>query len=190
MNSLKQFLLLHKNKMITASKILLICLISLIAWQLENRFFSIFIIVFFIAALFLERRRYFILIVTTILIFITFNTLTFENLANIKKIDLPFIQHPKQYLIDLFSPDTGKGFFPTKILTMSSLIHSNGLETYQLSDELTQDTEILQRIVGEVWPIRLESSSLYYLIGIDEVQLYQHCAIIDQKEDVILVNCH
>ena len=189
MISIKQFYSLHQNGLKKLFLFLPIFIFGLIEWQLNNRFFSVFIVLFFIVALFLEHRRYFVLIITTTLVFITFNTLTFENLTNFQKIELPFIQHPKQTIIELFSPNTGTGFFPNQIRIMSSLLQSNYIETYRLSDEFKNNDEIVQHIIGLAWPIKLEDTSPYILIGTDEIQNYKDCAIIKQKEDVILVDC-
>jgi len=189
MTSIKQFVSVHQNGLKKFLKFLPICIFGFIELFLKNRFFFIFIVLFFVVALFLEHRRYFFLIITTTLIFITLNTLAFDNLVSFKNVDLPFYQHPKQALINLFSPNSGEEVYPSQVQTMVSLLHSYNIETYNLSDHFMDDVETQQRIVGAAWPIKLEKTSPYLFIGNDEIQNFQGCAIIEQKEYVTLVNC-
>jgi len=188
-SSLKQFYYSHQNRIIVILELFLVGLFAFIAWQLENRFFAIFIVLFFIVALYFKRRRYFELIIAAIIIFTLFNTLTLDSLLILTKSDLPSIQHPKAGLSDLFTPDSGQGVLPPKVLTMISILKENGIESYKLSEEFSNDVVIYQRIVEGAWPIRLEETSPFVLIASDEIVDYQDCMIIEEKEDVVLVNC-
>lgn len=189
MSSLKQFFLSHQNRIILILELLMVGLFAFIAWQLENRFFAIFIILFFFVAFYFKGRRYFELIIATIIIFTLFNTLTLDSLRILISSDLPSIQHPKAELSKLFTPGSGQEVLPPKVLTMISILKENGIESYRLSDEFSDDVVIYQRIVEGAWPIRLEETSPFVLIAIDERVTYQDCKIIDEKEDVVLVNC-
>ena len=189
MSSLKQFFFSHRNRIILILELSLVGLFALIAWQLENRFFAIFIILFFIVAIYFKGRRYFELIIATIIIFTLFNTLTLDSLRILISSDLPSIQHPKAELSKLFTPGSGQEVLPPKVLTMLSILKENGIESYRLSDDFSNDVVIYQRIVEGAWPIKLEETSPFVLIAIDERVDYQDCKIIDEKEDVVLVNC-
>ena len=188
-SSLKQFYLFHQNRINLIIKIILVGMFAFLAWQHENRFFALFIIFFFMVASFFQRRRYFVLIIAPIIIFILFNTLTLDALLILIKSDLPSIQHPKAELTNLFTPNSGQGVLPPQVLTMISLLKENNVENYKLAEKFSTDVVIYQRIVEGAWPIRLENNSSYTLLAADELNAYQDCVIIEEKEDVILVNC-
>lgn len=189
-NSLKNFYLIHQTRINLILKIFLVVLFAFLAWQNENRFFAVFILFFFIISSLLKNQRYFILIIAPILVFILFNSLTLESLLILKNSDLPSIQHPKAQLSNLFMPNSGQEVLPANVLTMISLLKENNVESYKLSDKFSSDIVTYQRIVEGAWPIRLENTSTYTLLSVDELSLYKNCVIIEKKEDVILVNCH
>jgi hypothetical protein len=189
-NSLKQFHLKYQTRISMAIELFLVVLFAFLAWQNENRFFAIFLIFFFFISSYLKKQRYFTLIIVPILVFFLFNTLTLDALLILKNLDLPSIQHPKAELSNFFTPNSGQGVLPAKVLTMISILKENNIESYKISDKFSNDIVIYQRIVEGAWPIKLENTSSYTLISTEELNLYNGCKTIDEKEDVILVDCH
>lgn len=190
MNHIKNYYLLHRNGILIGLEIFLVCFFGFIEWQLNNRFYSFFIIGLFLITLVLKRRNYFVLIIVTTLVFIGFNTLAFDNLVSIKNVDLPAVQHPKQFLNNLFTPNSGQGVYPATVQSMVFLLDLNNIDSYQISSDLKDDVEIYQRIVGAAWPKKMDDTSPFILIGADEIQNFPDCMLVEQKEDVILVDCH
>ena len=188
--TLKQIYISHQNIFNQFSILFLVGLLAFFAWQLENRFFAIFIIIFFFCALFFRKRHYFILIIVPIILFVLFNTLTFEALLLLKSYDLPSIQHPKAKISNLFTPHSGQGVLPSQVLDMISILNENSIETYRLSEKFAGDIVVYQRIVEGAWPIKPDNKSPFTLISPDEIIIYKDCLTIDKKEDVVLVNCH
>jgi len=189
MNSTKHFFLLHKQGILVGLKIISVGTFGLLAWTHNSRFFAIFIILFFISTFFLNYRKIVFLIIITSSAFIIFNTFLLDNLVILKRVNVPFLQHPKSGIISLLSPDTGQYVFPPEVQVMSNLLLSNNINTYKLSDQLLNNIEIYQRIVGAAWPRKLENTSSNLFITSDEIQNYPDCVIIDQKENITLVEC-
>jgi hypothetical protein len=188
--SIQQLFFPNQKRIIFILEMLLVGIFALIAWQLENRVFAIFIILFFIIALNFQKRRYITLIIVPIIVFVLFNTLTLDAFTILTKSALPAIQHPKAELTNLFTPNSGLGVLPPKVLTMISILNENKVESYKLSENFSNDVVIYQRIVEGAWPIKLENTSSYLLMATDEIVDYPNCMIIEEKEDVALVNCH
>lgn len=186
---IKKFLILNQKKTIIGLKIVLIGLIVLIEWKLNNRIFALFIILFSILAQFIYNKRYFIFIGITFMIFFVFNTSTLDYLLMIKKADTPSFQHPKGVISTIFTPNSGREVLPKQVQNMLSLIESTHITEYKISNEIINNGENVQRIVESAWPVRLEESSPFIFITIDEEVNYDDCIRIDQIEDVILVNC-
>ncbi len=188
-NSLKNIYFRFQNRINLILIFLLVVVFAFFAWQLENRVYAIFILSFYIVALFFKQRLHFELIIVPIILFFIFNTLTLEALLLLKKSDLPSIQHPKAELSNLFTPHSGQGVLPSKVLDMISILNKNDVETYKLSEKFSSDIVIYQRIVEGAWPIKPDNNSAFTLIAIDEMDKYKDCITIDEIEDVVLVNC-
>lgn len=186
---LKEFVVYNQKKIILGLKLLLIGIIVFIEWKLNNRFFALFIVLFSLGSLIFYNRRYFILIITTILVFLVFNTSTLNYLLMIKQADVPALQHPKAIINTLFTPNTGREVLPNPVQIMVSIIQELKITDYKLSPEITDNMELMQRIIESAWPVKLEVNSPYTFITQNERLEFQNCTFIKQIEDVILVSC-
>ncbi len=186
---LKQLIIFNQKKLILVARIILIGIVVLIEWKLNNRIFALFIVLFSLVAQFFYNKRYFVFIITAILIFFAFNSSTLDYLLLIKRADFPNFQHPKVIINTLFTPNTGREVLPKQVQNMLSLIQEVDIEDYKLSAEISLNGEVVQRIVESAWPVKLEKSSSYNFIIDKEKMEYAGCTNIKQLEDIILVYC-
>lgn len=188
--SLKHYYLQHQDTITSIMKIILVGLFALVEWTLGYRFFAIFIICFFIGAILFQNRHYYSIIIIPILVYIIFNSSVVNNLLVIKNAINPLINHPKSVLVNLFSPNTGLEVLPIPVQNMLSMLHSNSIDSFKLSDVFAVNPEITQRIVESAWPKKLVDNSPYVFITTNEADLYKNCLVIDDSEDLTLVDCH
>lgn len=186
---IKEFVVFNHKKIFLGLKIFLIGIIVFIEWKLNNRFFALFIVLFSLGSLFFYNRRYYVLIISTILVFLVFNTSTLNFLLMIKQADLPALQHPKGIINTIFTPNTGREVLPNQVQIMLSIIQELNITDYKLSPEITNNGEVVQRVVESSWPVKFEVTSSNTFITQNERLEFQNCMFIKQIEDVILVSC-
>lgn len=189
-NSINQFYTLHKQKITLILELFLVLLFAYVEWRFKHRFYALFIIIFFVFTHIFNDRDHKDLIIPILIIFLIFNTLAFDSLLLFRRIDVPSIQHPKSYLKNLFTADTGLEVLPDSVQTMLTMMHAANIENYYLSPGYYGDGEIMQRIVESAWPIKLEESSQYIFITDKDNDLYQDCSIVANMKEINLVKCN
>ncbi|PKO02594.1 MAG: hypothetical protein CVU43_07190 [Chloroflexi bacterium HGW-Chloroflexi-5] len=189
-NSINQFYTLHKQKITLILEFLLVLVFAYVEWRFKHRFYALFIIVFFVFTHIFKDRDHKDLIIPILIIFLIFNTLAFDSLLLFRRIDVPSIQHPKSYLKNLFTADTGLEVLPDSVQTMLTMMHAANIENYYLSPDYYGDGEIMQRIVESAWPIKLEESSQYIFISDQDNDLYQDCSFVANMKEINLVKCN
>ena len=189
-NSINQFYTLHKQKITLILEFLLVLVFAYVEWRFKHGFYALFIIVFFVFTHIFKDRDHKDLIIPILIIFLIFNTLAFDSLLLFRRIDVPSIQHPKSYLKNLFTADTGLEVLPDSVQTMLTMMHAANIENYYLSPDYYGDGEIMQRIVESAWPIKLEESSQYIFISDQDNDLYQDCSFVANMKEINLVKCN
>ncbi len=170
-NFIERFYLLHKVKIILVLEIILVLLFAFTEWYFKHRFYAIFIIVFFVIVSFFPDRNYKDFVIPIIFVFLAFNSLIADNILLFRRIDVPSIQHPKNQLINLFSPNTGLEVLPDEVQTMISMMHTANIDNYYLAPDLYYNGELMQRVVEGAWPIKLEESSPFIFLPASEMDL-------------------
>lgn len=172
----------------------LLFLWALIQFSLGNKFYSLYVIAFFLT-LILYRPPKFALLAVSVLVIVLFGTSIIDTLSALKQSNLDIAQNPKPALTNIFTPNSGSQVklgddLQSKIWNMLSLLRKHNVASYQLSDKLHSDFQVFARITIAAWPIKMESTSSYILITVDERGNYSTCSKIDKKKDVALVYCH
>ena len=162
---------------------------ALIQYALGNKFYALFIIAFFLI-LAKPRPLNFMLIAISVLVIVLFKTSTPITGAELSEQNLNAIQNYKITLFHVFTPDSGQEALPSTVRYMLSLLKSNHVTSYQLSDQLYQNPLYMQRIVESAWPIKMDGTSSYRLSLSDEINDNTACTTIDQMKDVVLAYCH
>jgi hypothetical protein len=160
-----------------------------IQYSLGNKSYGIFIIAFFFI-LVLFRSRAFMFLVVSVLAIVLFNTPTVDTLVKLKQSNSSTFQNITHDLSDVLSPNSGQEVLSAKVQQMLSLLKTNNISGYELSNFLVQDALTHERIIESAWPIKLKRKSLYLLCDIEEIKFYPDCDVIDQRKDVALVHCH
>jgi hypothetical protein len=92
-------------------------------------------------------------------------------------------------LTEISTPNSGEEIMPKKIQRMLSLLRTNDIAGYQLSEGIALDSTFIQRITESAWPIKNDDASPYYLCLIEEINTNPNCTVIDQRKDVALEYC-
>lgn len=104
--------------------------------------------------------------------------------------NIKFIQDSNVTLTNIFTDGTGQEVLPSRVRQMLSMLSANNIPSYQLSNQLSQNEEIRQRIIEAAWPIKLENDSPYLFIYSNEVEDNTRCNFIDKRKDLELVYCN
>jgi hypothetical protein len=159
-----------------------------IEYSLGYKLYGLLIVVFSFG-LAINRKRYSIFLAIAVLVIIYLLTPVIDTLLLIKQSNLAFIQSPGESLINILSPDSGQNVLPEPVQQMLSLLHTHQVESYQISDLLNKNTLIKQRIVEAAWPIKMESTSPYHLLLLEEINNDSNCTVIDRRKDIALEYC-
>lgn len=154
-----------------------------------NKFHSLFIAAFFIT-LAISRRGYFALVMVSVLVIVAFYIPVLDTWANLRLSNLNTIQNPKQTLVSIFKPNSGQEVLPPQVQQILSLLETNHITSYQLSDQLSSDPLINQRITEAAWPIKKEPEAYYSLRYLTELIRQPSCVVVDQRKKIALDYCH
>lgn len=166
-----------------------VCLLILFQYYNDSIFCSLFVVVFFVAfAIF--RRVYFTLVMVLILAIVLFYTPVLGTWVHLRSSNLNVIQNPKQTLPRIFQPNSGQEVLPPQVQQMLSLLETNRVTSYQLSERIYSDPLINQRITEAAWPIRKEPKSYYLFKYFNEAIKHPSCIMIDQRKEMELDYCH
>ena len=171
----------------------LIYIIPLSVWALlqlawGNKFYVFFIVIISLL-LIVNRPLRFMLVVGLILAIVFFTTPTIATWTGLQQSNLHTVQNLESSLTNFIIPNSGKEALPKKVQHMLFLLRTHHIADYRLSDRLKQDIEVKQRITESAWPIKMENTSPYLLVLIDELNIYSTCTEIGQNKDVALVYC-
>jgi hypothetical protein len=97
--------------------------------------------------------------------------------------------NPGQALSDLFTPGSGQAGLAPQARRALSLLETHQIGHYRLSNQILDDPLISQRITEMAWPRRVDESSPYLILFLEEEKNYPACTIIEQKKDVALEYC-
>ena len=183
--SLKLFFIEKRSQLLN---ILLLFAWAFIQYKLGYRFNGLFLILF-IAFLFFSRQQNSLLLIIPIIVALIFGTHLLDTLTDLRKTDSIVVQYHGETLKKIFTPNSGQEVLPTKVQEVLSLLSENKVNSYQLSNQIIQDSETYQRIIESVWPRELTDTSKYFVITPAEKQKYLACDEIDQREDILLVYC-
>ena len=169
--------------------IIIIGLWALFQYSNGNKFYGVFIVAFFIV-LAISRQEYFALVMASVLVVMAFYIPVIDNTwANLRVSNLNTIQNPKQTLTRIFKPNSGQEVLPPQIQQMLSLLETNQITSYQLSDQLNSDPLINQRITEAAWPIKKEPEA-YFLLRYSTERIKQSsCVLVDQRKEIALDYC-
>ena len=165
-----------------------------ISWLLIQYFFGkkiigLLLVVYLFILLISSRKPYFPMLIGSIFIIIIFFTPLLDALRDIRDADLQALEGPRQTLKNIYSPNSGQEVLPRQVQQILTLLHSNTIEDFQLSDEIRNDPLLVQRTTEAAWPIKVDGSSHYFIVFNDEMKPYPDCNVIDQAQDVALVYC-
>jgi hypothetical protein len=163
---------------------------AVIQYSLGNGLFGLFIVALLIITLIMPRPPYFAIIAATVLIIALFYTPTIDTWTVLKKSNLSTFQTPKLFLRNIFTANSGQEVLPVYVQQMLPLLQTHHVTSYQLSDQLSQDPLIKQRVIEAAWPIKMDRKSAYILILLKQINNNPACVVIDQREDVALEYCH
>lgn len=179
----------HRNKVSFIGNIILLILSAWAHYSMANRFYAIFLILYCLFLLF-SRTRVKALFILPILAMTIFQLPVLNTLLEIQKLSFDTLIHPKSALTNIFKPNSGQEYLPVQIQNMNTLLNNHDIPSFQLSDKIADDPMLFQRITEVAWPRKLDNSSQVYLISREELNLYPLCNILDQREDIILAECH
>lgn len=168
--------------------IILLSLWAFLQFTWGDKLYILFIIMIFLL-LILNRPPRFMLVAGLVLAIVLFTTPTIATWTALQQSNLHTVQNLESSLTNIIIPNSGKEALPKKVQRMLELLHTHHIASYRLSNRLEQDIEIKQRITESAWPIKMESTSPYLLVLVDEINNYSPCTEIGQKKDVALVYC-
>jgi len=167
--------------------VLIIGLWALFQYHSGYKFYSLFIVALFIT-LAISRREYFTLVMISVLVFVTFYIPVLDTWEKLRLSNLDSIQNPRRTLTSIFEPNSGQEVLPPQVQLMLSLLETNHITSYQLSDRLNADMLINQRITESAWPIKKEPQA-YYLLRYSTEIIKPSCIVVDQRKEIALDYC-
>ena len=186
--------LLLGHKSIAKKFDLWIGFILLVIWAVFQyskgyEFYALFLIVVFLILL-IARPSYFVLVAISVLIFIPQTVPTLDTLVRLKMANEKALYMTNETLNSIFTPGAGIEVLPPAALQGLQLLQTHQVENYKISDRMFHDLLIRQRIVESAWPIKMEDSSPYLLVFLDEINNNPACTEIDKEKDIALVYCN
>jgi hypothetical protein len=152
-----------------------------------NRLLGALILVFIL--LNLIKVPYIVPLAALAFMLILFQTPLVNTGSAITEAYTSILGNPGQALSNLFTPASGQAGLPPRARRALSLLETNQIERYRLSNLILDDPLISQRIIEMVWPRRIDESSPYLILFLEEEKNYPACTMIDQKKDVALGYC-
>ena len=182
MNKLQEFVAYNLAQQGRKRLVLGVCLglWALFELAMGNVFYALFLVAFFIA-LVTVRPPSALFLALPVLVIVLFSTPTLDAWIKLRQSGLSATR-PKQPLANIFSPNTGQEVLSPLVRQMLSLLRTNHIASYGLSERFGQDYTIEQRIVESAWPIRIDNASNYILVSAKEIRLYPACSVIDQRD--------
>jgi hypothetical protein len=175
----------HGFKRITFLLILFLWVIY--TYLAGNRLIGALILVFIILNLF--RVPYIVPLAALAFMLILFQTPLVNTGSAIIEAYTSILENPGQSLSNLFTPASGQAGLPPRARRALSLLEDHHIDRYRLSKLILDDPLISQRIIEMVWPRRIDESSPYLILFLDEEKDYPACTIVDKKKDVALEYC-
>jgi|GEM_PF-2357526 len=154
-----------------------------------NKLYSVFILMFFIASV-IFRRAYFALVMVSVVVILALYSPVLETWKNLRRSNLDAVQSPRQTLTSIFAPNSGQEVLPFRVQQMLSLLKTNRITSYQLSDQLNSDILINQRIIEAAWPIKNDPEAQHVLRYLNETMKQPSCIVVDKRKDIALDYCH
>jgi hypothetical protein len=152
-----------------------------------NRLLGVLILIFIFLNLF--SVPYIVPVAVLMFVLILFQTPIVNTGSAILDAYRGILGNPGQALSDLFTPASGQAGLPPQARRALSLLEDHHIEHYRLSNQILDNPLISQRITEMVWPRRIDQSSPYLILFLEEEKNYPVCTIIDEKKDMALDYC-
>lgn len=167
----------------------LICLLALVNFTLGYRFCAALMLLFGLALLVI-RRPNLMLIALPVLFVLLLNSQSLNAWVSLREAKSTLSSDPKQALTNLFTPSSGMEVLPREALQVRSLIDAYELTSYRLSEEMTQDQEVMQRVIESTWPVTVSQDSPYLFGFVGDMANHPDCQLLEQRQDIELGYCH
>jgi hypothetical protein len=103
-------------------------------------------------------------------------------------INLLYNDHGKSALRDLVTPNSGEQVLPPLVRDMLALLRRRNIQEYALSQEISADMLLYQRIIESAFPRRMVPTAPYLLVQVGE-QLPAKCRQVTAERGIQLVAC-
>lgn len=170
----------------------LVLLMFLLFWAASkysagDRLLAALVLICLVCILF--RIPYLIPIAVAAVVIVLFRTPIMDTGLSILTANRSVLENPKPALTDLLVSRAGEFVLPREARFAIDLMNAHQVDTYQMSARIQQDPFRSQRLIEGTWPKRMEESSPYLILLIEEQEDYPACTIIDMKKDVALGYC-
>lgn len=160
---------------------------AIFSYSTGDRFLAVLILVF--VALVLFRVPYLVPMIALGIVVVLFHTPLVKTGEEILQSNRSILENPGLAFSNLFTPASGQAGLPPQARRALSLLEAHGIERYRLSSQILGNPLISQRIPEMAWPRRIDESSPYLILFLDEQKEYPGCTLIEQKKDVALEHC-
>jgi hypothetical protein len=160
---------------------------AILSYSTGDKFLAALILVF--VALVVLRVPYIVPVAVLGIVLVLFNPPLMKTGEEILQSHRSILENPGLALSNLFTPASGQAGLPPQARRALSLLEAHGVDRYRLSSQILDDPLISQRITEMAWPRRIDESSPYLILFLDEEKEYPGCTLIDQKKDVALEHC-
>lgn len=96
----------------------------------------------------------------------------------------------RSFYLHLAIPHAGEQVLPSAVQEMLALLRAHQLNSYRLSEKITKDPLINQRIVESAWPRRMSAESKFKFVFLTELDHSSPCREIDRRKEIALVFCY
>lgn len=169
--------------------LILVCLLALVNFILGYRFYAVLMLLFCLSLL-IVRRPNLMLIALPVLLVLLFNSQSLNAWVSLREANSTLSSEPKQEITDLFTPSSGMEVLPKEALQVQSLIDAYELTSYRLSEEMTQDQEVMQRVIESTWPVTVSQDSPYLFGFVGDMANHPDCELLEQHQDIELGYCY
>lgn len=156
-------------------------------YSTDSKWLGIFVIV--LLFLILLRVRYLIPLTALVIVFAIFQSPIMKTWSEVIRSNTAVLKYPGQTLSNLFTPATGTSVLPGQARRTVALLQAQHIERYQLSNQILNNRLIHERIIEMAWPKKIDRSSPYFIIFLDEEKHFQACTMIAKQKDVALEYC-
>jgi hypothetical protein len=184
-NSIAAFLSTDKKKRIALT-------IFLAVWLAVQCFFGNFayvgIVLAFALVVICFRRQTWLALSLAVLGILLLQSPVISIWGQLLQSNLKAWNNPSVTLSTIYNSAPGGQVLPKQTRQVLAILQNQKIPDYQISARL-HDSLVQQRIIESTWPLKMEPTSHYYFVYLDEASQYPNCTVVDQKRTIALVQC-